>query len=83
MERAAQEDINNRMDNHREELEKKAQDQAEKRAADQERYESLKAQKEKDLQKFEMLMSQTYLTHESLMEQLNRDQVLERREKEA
>jgi len=30
-----------------------------------------------------MLMSQTYLTHESLMEQLNRDHLLERREKEA
>ena len=71
------------MDKHRDELEKKAQDQAEKRAADQERYEGLKAQKEKDLEKFEMLMSQTYLTHEDLMANLNRDQVLERKEKEA
>lgn len=30
-----------------------------------------------------MLMSQTYLTHESLMEKLNRDQELERQELEA
>ena len=82
MSRRYQEEINRRMDEHRDSLEKKAQDQAEKRAADQERYESLKAQKEKDLQKFEHLMSQTYITHESLMENLNRDQVLERREKE-
>ena len=35
------------------------------------------------MQKFEMLMSQTYLTHESLMEQINRDQILERKELEA
>mmetsp|Transcript_9999 Transcript_9999/g.13602 ORF Transcript_9999/g.13602 Transcript_9999/m.13602 type:complete len:96 (+) Transcript_9999:1496-1783(+) len=28
-------------------------------------------------------MSQTYITHESLMENLNRDQILERKEKEA
>lgn len=35
------------------------------------------------MQKFEHLMSQTYITHESLMENLNRDQILERREKEA
>ena len=40
----------------------------------------LEAQRANDLQKFEMLMSQTYLTHEELMEKLNRDQVIERRE---
>ena len=47
------------------------------------RYEELKQQKENDLQKFEYLMSQTYLTHESLMDQLSRDQVLERKDLEA
>ena len=37
------------------------------------RYEELKQLKENDVQKFEYLMSQTYLTHESLMDQLSRD----------
>ena len=46
------------------------------------RYEELKTLKEQDLHKFEYLMSQTYLTHEELMEKLNRDQVIERRELE-
>ena len=73
MERHYQEEINRRMDEHRDMLDKKATDQAEKREADQNRYNELKAQKEHDLQKFEMLMSQTYLTHEDLMEKLNRD----------
>ena len=35
------------------------------------------------MQKFEMLMSQTYLTHEELMEKLNRDQIIERKDLEA
>ena len=83
MERRYNEEINRRMDEHRDTLEKKANDQHEKRQADQERFEGLKAQKEKDLVKFETLMSQTYLAHENLMEQLNRDQILERKEKEA
>ena len=47
------------------------------------RYEELKTLKEQDLHKFEYLMSQTYLTHESLMEKLSRDQVLERKDLEA
>ena len=34
------------------------------------------------MQKFEMIMSQTYLEHESLMERMNRDQILERKELE-
>lgn len=61
------------MEAHREGLEAKARDQEEKREADMNRYEELKQQKEHDLQKFEYLMSQTYLTHESLMDQLSRD----------
>jgi len=71
------------MEAHRELLEKKETEQEEKREADQNRYEELKQQKEHDLTKFEYLMSQTYLTHEDLMEKLSRDQVLERKELEA
>ena len=80
MERRYQEEINRRMDEHRDLLDNKAHDQAEKREADQHRYEELKDQKEHDLEKFEMLMSQTYLTHEELMEKLKRDQDLEQEE---
>ncbi len=57
MEQRYKEEINKKMDEHRDALERKASDQAEKRAADQERYESLKQSKEHDLEKFEMLMS--------------------------
>ncbi len=71
------------MDDHRSLLEKKEADQEEKREADKARYNDLKDQKEQDLQKFEQLMSLTYLEHESLMEQINRDQILERKELEA
>jgi len=71
------------MEAHRDLLEKKETEQEEKREADQNRYEELKQQKEHDLTKFEYLMSQTYLTHEDLMEKLSRDQVLERKELEA
>ena len=35
------------------------------------------------MEKFEALMSEIYISHEEKMETLNRDQVLERREKEA
>ena len=83
MERRYQEEINRRMDEHRDSLETKERDQAEKREADENRYDELRQQKEHDLQKFEMLMSQTYLTHEELMEKLNRDQILERKDLEA
>ena len=43
----------------------------------------LKAQKEHDLNKFEMLMSEIYLKHETLMEDMHRDQQLEKDELES
>ena len=63
--------------------EEKERDQKEKREADLQRLYDLKEEKEKALQKFEMLMSQTYLTHEELMEKLKRDQLLEENELKA
>ena len=74
MERKYQEDIMMMMDNHRNELDRRMQDQAEKIEADHNRYMELKAQKEHDLNKFEMLMSEIYLKHETLMEDMHRDQ---------
>ena len=71
------------MDNHRNELDRRMQDQAEKIEADHNRYMELKAQKEHDLNKFEMLMSEIYLKHETLMEDMHRDQQLEKDELEA
>ena len=82
MERRYQEEINHKMEAHRDGLDAKAQDQEEKREADNNRYAELKTLKEQDLEKFEHLMSQTYLTHEKLMDQLSRDQVLERKDLE-
>ena len=83
MERKYQEDIMMMMDNHRNELDRRMQDQAEKIEADHNRYMELKAQKEHDLNKFEMLMSEIYLKHETLMEDMHRDQQLEKDELEA
>ena len=57
MERRYKEEINHKMEAHREMLEAKARDQEEKREADMNRYEELKQQKEHDLHKFEYLMS--------------------------
>ena len=58
-------------------------DQAEKIEADHNRYMELKQQKEHDLQKFEMLMSEIYIKHENLMSDMKKDQETEKIELES
>ena len=83
MERKYAEDIQAMQDNHRNDLERKMHDQAEKIEADHNRYMELKQQKEHDLQKFEMLMSEIYIKHENLMSDMKKDQETEKIELES
>ena len=83
MERKYAEDIQAMQDNHRNELERRMHDQAEKIEADHNRYMELKQQKEHDLQKFEMLMSEIYIKHENLMSDMKKDQETEKIELES
>jgi len=73
MERRYETDIKEKMNSHRNELVERQNDQNEKIAADHNRYMELEAQRANDLQKFEMLMSEIYLKHETLMEDMHRD----------
>ena len=75
-------EINRRREEHDRTLKAKEDDQKEKKAADDQRYKGLVEQKTKDLTKFETMMSEMYVEHEKLMENLNRDQAAERKEKE-
>ena len=83
MERKYAEDIQAMQDNHRNELERRMHDQAEKIEADHNRFMELKQQKEHDLQKFEMLMSEIYIKHENLMSDMKKDQETEKIELES
>ena len=55
-------------------MDRKEQDHAEKKQADQDRYDELKATKESETQKYMTSMSQIYMDQETLLENLHRDQ---------
>ena len=70
MQRRYEEEFDRIEQEHEAIKEERERDQKEKRETDLQRLYDLKDEKEKALKKFEMLMSQTYLTHEELMSKL-------------
>ena len=83
MERKHEEDKMSLIEGHREEMDRREQDQTEKKQADQDRYDELKQTKELDTQKYDTTMSQIYIDQEQLLENLARDQQLQKTELEA